>query len=232
MKTSLIIGTLLEILKVIPRTLFMAAVIMGAGIIFGTCIALIRRKAGKAVNAVLNLFLAYVRGTPMVVQMLIVYYSLPVLLAAMANGIFGTTLKSYDIPNVVSIYVPYIINVSFHQSEHIRGALKSVEKGQEEAALAMGLLPFQTFIRIVAPQALAVAIPGFVSYYMSVIKMLSLAFMLEVVDILAAAKLYASRVSVFTECYIAAALVYWVLSIIFTYLANWAEVRIRKGAKV
>lgn len=222
-------GAGLSILKVIPNTLFMAVIIMLSGIFLGTVIALLRRKECRLLNRFFDLCLAYVRGTPLVVQMLLVYYSLPGLLAFLGNTLFSMNLVEYDIPPKISIYVSYIFCVSVVQSENIRAALKSVEKGQWEAAWADGLNGFQTFTRIIAPQALAVAVPGFLSFYMSVIKMLSLAFMLEVVDIIAAAKLYATRVSSYTECYVMAALMYWILSIIFTFFAKKLEVKLQKG---
>lgn len=228
MNSDVLKGAALSIIKVLPNTLYMAAVIMLSGIFFGTVIALLRQKGSRPLNRLFDLALAYVRGTPLVVQMLLVYYSLPRILVFVGNSLFSLNLQGYDIPSKPSVYVSFIFCVSFVQSENIRAALKSVETGQWEAAWADGLTSFQAFMRIIAPQALTVAVPGFLSFYMSVIKMLSLAFMLEVVDIIAAAKLYATRVSIYTECYVMAALIYWILSIVFTFLAKKLEKKLQQ----
>lgn len=229
MKIDILRGALFAILKAVPRTLLLALIVVCVGILLGAVVAVIRMKRVKVLSQILAVLMAYLRGTPLVVQLFIVYYSLPYLLAGAANAMFGLELKAFDISPMVTIYFTYILYSMGYQSENIRGALLSVEYGQTEACLAVGMTEMQAMRRIVFPQALAVAIPNFFSFYIGTVKQTSLAFMFQVVDILAAAKIYSAQVDRYTECYIAAALIYWALGIVLTFLFGKWEQHAKKG---
>ena len=216
MKTDILMGAFAAIAKVVPYTLFTALVIMLAAICLGAVFALVRIKKIKIVSTVLGWLIGYVRGTPMIVQMFITYYSLPYAIAYVANTFFGMDLKYFDIPGIVTIYFSFILCQAGYQCEVIRGALSSIERGQMEAGYAVGMSERQTLMRIVFPQALSVALPSFFTHYMSTVKLLSLGFTLQVVDIMAAAKLYTAMTERYTESYLAAAVIYWVIGLCLT----------------
>lgn len=229
MQTKVLLGALFSILKAVPSTMFLAFVVLLFGILLGSAVAVVRMKNKGAANRLLTVLVAYLRGTPLVVQLFIVYNSLPRLLVWAANSMFGLGLKAFQISPMVTIYFTYILHAAGYQSENIRGALLSVGKDQAEACFAVGMSEFQAMRRIIFPQALAVAIPNFFTFYLSTIKQTSLAFMFQVVDILAAAKIYSAGVDRYTECYIAAALVYWALGIVLTFVFNRWESYSQKG---
>ena len=83
----------------------------------------------------------------------------------------------------------------------------------------------QAMMRIIFPQALAIAIPSFFTHYMSTVKLMSLAFTLQVIDIMAAARLYTSLTERYTESYIAAAVIYWLIGLGLTFVfGKWESV--------
>jgi His/Glu/Gln/Arg/opine family amino acid ABC transporter permease subunit len=197
-------------LKAIPRTLGTALLTVTAGIVFGAL--LVRARAGKCpiLSWPAAAFVSYMRGTPLVVQLYIIYYALP-RIVVFAGEIFTIAVDPNEIGPFIVVLITYSMNAAAFQSEIIRGALASVEYGQVDAARSIGMTSWQTFRRIVAPQALAVAIPQFGVAYVGMIKMLSLAYMVSFVDIMAQAKLEAALNFRYIESYLAAAIVYWIL---------------------
>ena len=165
MKIQLLYGAFLNILKAVPNTLLMALIIMISGILLGTVFAFVKLKRIPLLSQILGVLIGYIRGTPMIVQIFIVYYSLPYFLSWMINSIFGTELRYFDIPNLVTIYFSYILCTAGYQCEVIRGALASVESGQMEAGYSVGMTERQTLFRIVFPQALSVAIPSLIAIF-------------------------------------------------------------------
>lgn len=206
--------------KHLPFTLFLPAVTMAIGIVLGSLIAIIRLNSNKVVNAVLAVFVSFVRAVPAIVQVFIMYYSLPYLLAPILSTLTGSTVKPFDVSPYWTAYIFFIIYQTAFQSENIRGALLSVDKGQMEAAMAAGLSTYQAYKRIILPQAFAVAVPSFFTYYLHGIKGLALLFTIKIVDIFAAADLFAALYSRRTEPYIADAIIYWLLCIVLTVVFN------------
>lgn len=215
-----IIEAFLFIVKRLPVTLFIPAVTLAAGIVLGSVIAIIRLRSGKFVNAVLATGVSFVRAVPAIVQVFILYYSLPYLLASLLSSFTGSVVKPFDVSPYWTAYIFFIIYQAAYQSENIRGALLAVDKGQREAAMAAGLSTYQAYKRIILPQAFAVAVPSFFTYYLHGVKGLALLFTIKIVDIFAAADIFAALYSRRTEPYIADALLYWVLCIVLTLLFN------------
>lgn len=219
---------LLFIAEAIPNTLFMAFVSLFFGILLGSVIALIRiRSKNVIVNGFLTVFISFFRGVPSIVQLFIVYYSLPYLLAPLFTSILGHTVKPFDVSPYWTVYTTFILYNTVYQSENLRGALRSVDHGQYEAAVAMGMTPFCAFTRIVLPQAFVVAMPAFFTYYLKTIKLLALVFTVKVVDMFAKADIFSALYNRRPEPYIADAIAYWAVAILLTLFFNWWEKRLR-----
>ncbi len=219
---------LLYIMGAIPNTLFMAFVTMICAICLGSIIAVIRQNSGKLVNGIFAVIVSFLRGVPALVQLFIVYNSLPFLLAPIISTFAGHTVKPFDVSPYWTVYTTFILYMTAYQSENIRGALMSVDKGQYEAAVAMGMTPFHAFTRIVFPQAFIVALPSFFTYYLKTIKLLALVFTVKVIDMFAKADLFSALYNRRTEPYIADAIAYWGMAIILTFFFNWWEKRLRE----
>ena len=219
---------LLFIAKAIPNTLFMALVVMVCSIFFGAIIAVIRLNCNRFVDGIFTVFISFFRAVPALVQLFIVYNSLPFLLAPIISSFVGHTVKPFDVSPYWTVYATFILYITAYQAENIRGALRSVDKGQFEAAVAMGLAPHKAFTRIVLPQAFVVAMSSFFTYYLKTIKLLALVFTVKVVDMFAEADIFSALYNRRTEPYIADAIAYWAVAIILTFLFNWWEKKLRE----
>ena len=219
------------ILKHLPLTLFLPAVTLLIGIVLGSIIAIVRLRSNKLVNAVLAVVVSFFRSVPAILQVFIMYYSLPYLIAPILSVVTGSVVKPFDVSPYWTAYIFFIIYQTAYQSENIRGALLSVDKGQMEAALAAGLSYYQAYKRIILPQAFAVAMPSFFTYYLHGIKSLALLFTIKIVDIFAAADIFAALYSRRTEPYVADAIIYWLLCVVLTFVFNSWERRLSKGLR-
>ena len=219
------------ILKHLPLTLFLPAVTLLIGIVLGSIIAIVRLRSNKLVNAVLAIVVSFFRSVPAILQVFIMYYSLPYLIAPILSAVTGSVVKPFDVSPYWTAYIFFIIYQTAYQSENIRGALLSVDKGQMEAALAAGLSYYQAYKRIILPQAFAVAMPSFFTYYLHGIKSLALLFTIKIVEIFAAADIFAALYSRRTEPYVADAIIYWLLCVVLTFVFNSWERRLSKGLR-
>ena len=106
-----------------------------------------------------------------------------------------------------------VLSVSFaaYMGENIRGAITSVEKGQFEAGISIGLTPWQTICRVIIPQAARVAIPGMVNSFANLFKSTSLAFTVGILDMTSAVKNEVNLTYRYLEGYLALLIVYWVI---------------------
>lgn len=219
------------ILKHLPLTLFLPAVTLLIGIVLGSIIAIVRLRSNKLVNAVLAIVVSFFRSVPAILQVFIMYYSLPYLIAPILSAVTGSVVKPFDVSPYWTAYIFFIIYQTAYQSENIRGALLSVDRGQLEAALAVGLSYYQAYKRIILPQAFAVAVPSFFTYYLHGIKSLALLFTIKIVDIFAAADIFAALYSRRTEPYVADAIIYWLLCVVLTFVFNSWERSLSKGLR-
>ena len=219
------------ILKHLPLTLFLPAVTLLIGIVLGSIIAIVRLRSNKLVNAVLAVVVSFFRSVPAILQVFIMYYSLPYLIAPILSAVTGSVVKPFDVSPYWTAYIFFIIYQTAYQSENIRGALLRVDRGQLEAALAVGLSYYQAYKRIILPQAFAVAMPSFFTYYLHGIKSLALLFTIKIVDIFAAADIFAALYSRRTEPYVADAIIYWLLCVVLTFVFNSWERSLSKGLR-
>ena len=219
------------ILKHLPLTLFLPAVTLLIGIVLGSIIAIVRLRSNKLVNAVLAIVVSFFRSVPAILQVFTMYYSLPYLIAPILSAVTGSVVKPFDVSPYWTAYIFFIIYQTAYQSENIRGALLSVDRGQLEAALAVGLSYYQAYKRIILPQAFAVAMPSFFTYYLHGLKSLALLFTIKIVDIFAAADIFAALYSRRTEPYVADAIIYWLLCVVLTFVFNSWERSLSKGLR-
>ena len=117
------------------------------------------------------------------------------------------------------------MNEAAFMSETIRGALSSIDKGQREAGLSIGMTELKVMRRIVIPQAFRVALPGLSNSFISLIKGSSLGFTIGVIELMSEAKLISSRIM---EAYAAVLIVYWVVIALLTKGQKLLEQRINK----
>ncbi|MGG0816130.1 amino acid ABC transporter permease [Paenibacillus alvei] len=196
-------------------TLLITIVSMFFGLLIGLVVAVARLKGNKFIRNVARIYVSIIRGTPILVQIFIIYYGLPD---------FGITLGP-----LTAAFISLSINISAYLSETFRGAILSVSNGQTEAALSLGLSPWQTMWRVVLPQAARVAIPPMGNTFIGMLKETSLVSVVTVTELLRSAQLLIAQYYVAMPFFIAIALMYWVMSIGFSAILNRIEIRLSKA---
>ena len=202
-----------KLLKYLPVTLELAVVAMIFGLLFGLVLAIIKIKKVPVLNKIAVFYISIVRGTPILVQLYIAYFGIPMFFKYI-NLRFGTDFHVAEIPGFIYAAFAMAINESAYNAEIIRSALQSVSVGQIEAASALGMTYFQALRRIILPEAITVALPNIGNAFISVIKGTSLAFTCAVVEMTAEGKILGGMSYRYFEVYVSLAIIYWVITIV------------------
>src|SRR5471032_738765 len=203
----------LSILDAVPVTLAMALTIFIFSTLVGGLFALIEyRKIPVLRELVVVIFLAY--------------YGLPPALHFIAS-LFGVSYNAHSLPNWTIVIVALTACVAAFQAEVIKGALNSFDTGQSDAAHSLGYKNSQLFRRVMFPQVIIAAIPDLANSFMVIMKALSLAFAIEVVDIFAQAQLTAALNYYYLEAFLVAVVFYMVIAYVVTKIADKLEARLR-----
>lgn len=213
----------------LPVTLGIAIGSMLLGLLLGLVTALIKIYRVPVLGPISSVYVSFIRGTPLLVQIYLVYYGIPKVIYYLQNE-YGW-LQHVDV-NIIApefyVLLSFSINLGAYLSETIRSAIESVDRGQFEAAKAIGMKPTQMMIKIIFPQALTVAIPNLGNMFISTIKDTSLVFIIGVIDVMGQAKILGSRGLAFFEVYIAVSIIYWVVCIIIERVLVIVEKRARR----
>ena len=227
-KFDILVEDFFGILTVVPKTLALALLILVLSTSLGAILALIQQYKIPLLTQIISIFQSFLRGTPLVVLLYLMYYALPQI-SHFVLSLVGIDFNPHKLEPVVTVIVTFSLTLSTFQSEIIRGSFLAVNYGQIEAAHSLGYNFFQTFWRIIVPQAIVEAIPDLMNSYMVILKALSLAFLVTVVDIFAQAKLLGAMTFRYLEAFVAAAIIYWIICGSLTYLMNKYEARLRRG---
>lgn len=212
-------GQMPELLNKLPITLELALVAMLISLVLGLLLAIVRIKKIIVLEQLAKIFLSIIRGTPMIIQLYVAYYGVPLILQAF--GADNTIIRG--IPKIIYAFMALGIYQSAFTSETIRAAFISVNKGEIEAAHAMGMTYPQILFRIIIPEAAEVAVPGLVNSLIGLIKGTSLAFACGVIEITAQAQIISGRTYRYLEGYVALAIIYWVITFIIERLLKILE---------
>lgn len=222
---SYIWAALPDLLPYLWVTLYIVAFSVIGGSLFGFVLAAAKLSNNQLLRAVANAYTTVMRCTPAIVLLFLVYYGIP----AFAEGVFGIYLQ--DVSTGVFVVVTFSLQFAAMMSEVIRSSYLAIDKGQFEAAVSVGLTPFQAYRRIIFPQALVVALPNFGNGLISVLQEGALAYTIGFIDIVGKANLIiANNYGTHTlEIYIALAVIYWVLSISIEKLFAVLEKMLSRG---
>lgn len=207
-----------------PVTLEIVVFGFGFGAILALFLALIRIKKIPVISQIVRVFISFERGTPMLVQMLVVYYAFPLLLEAL----FDLDTRGWERLNYVII--TFILNEGAFLSETFRAAITAIPKVQTEAALSCGLTASQTFFRIVLPQSVRIAIPPMGLNLIGVFMSTSLVFMIGVIDIVGMAQAIGTRSGHSLESYLIIALLFVLVNQILTRAFRLLDKRLSYGS--
>ncbi|EPO7642017.1 amino acid ABC transporter permease [Pseudomonas aeruginosa] len=193
-------------------TVLFAAVSMVLGLILGFSVAVVRVTKVLVVSQIAAVYVSAFRGTPLLVQIFVLYYGLPsvgIEFTPVTAGILALTL-----------------NVAAYLSESMRGAILGIDKGQWEAGLSVGLTWGQTLWNIITPQALRLAVPSLSNSLISLIKDTSLISVITVTELMLATKEVIAETFQPLPLYLAAAGIYWLLSALFERVQKALENRL------
>lgn len=220
--------------QLLGRALYIVVVatILGfaLGIVFGFVLALARISRSKVLNRGVILFQELIRGTPLLVQLVYIYYVVPLLITCVGQ-LLGFSHFKCNFSPIVAGTLGLGINYATYIAEVIRSAIISIDGGQREAALALGLTPSQAMMRIVVPQAMKNSIPVFGNYLVMMVKDTSLMSYITAPEFLQTAKAYTSQTFLTIESYTILAVVYLVICIPLGILAKWIENRCSVGKR-
>ncbi|MPN22734.1 Glutamine transport system permease protein GlnP [bioreactor metagenome] len=205
----------------------MQATILGflLAILLGMLVAIGRLSNIKVITGPLYLFLELIRGTPLLVQLVYIYYVVPLLLNLLAS-LFGYK-TDVQIASLTAGILGLGINYGCYMSEVIRASILSIDRGQTEAALALGFGKYQALFRIVMPQALRSIIPSLGNYLVMMVKDTSLLAYVAVNELLLRTQTFASQTFLTIESYTFLALAYLIISIPLSYLVKRLETKLK-----
>lgn len=201
-----------QVLLYLPTTLLLAVVSMIFAMILGLVLALLRESKIKVLVKVIEFYISLFRGIPSLVQLFIIYFGLPQLFPALS-----------DLTAMSAAIIGFSLKTSAYMAEIFRAALASVDWGQTEAGLSIGMNRSQIYRRIVLPQAMLNALPATGNTFISLIKDTSVAFALGVSELFAEGKMIAAESLRFFETFLVVGLIYWLVIIVYSRLQNWLE---------
>ena len=183
------------------------------GLILGILLAVGRVYGNKFISSLCTAYVFFFRGTPLLVQLFILYYGLP------SIGIFFSPLTA--------AIIGFILCSGAYHSEYIRGAIQSIKGGQMMAAEALGMSRVQAILYIILPQALRRAIPGCSNEIIYLVKYSSLAFMVTLIELTGAGKIIASRYFMYTEVFLVVGIIYLLMVSVVTKFLDMLEKKLK-----
>ena len=206
--------------QIMPRLLEGAVVTLeltvcsiSLGFILGIALALGRLYGNRPVSLLCTGYIEFFRGTPLLVQLLILYYGLPpygIRLSSFVAGILGLGLNS-----------------AAYQAEYFRGAIQSVSQGEIMAARAIGMSRFKTIMNITLPQMLRIVIPSWSNELIYTLKYSSVAYMIGAPELMAQAKFIAADNFRYFEVFLVVAFIYLIAVVVLSRILSLVEKRVR-----
>ncbi|KAF3887917.1 MULTISPECIES: ABC transporter permease subunit [Nostocales] len=204
------------ILQGIPITLLFTVLSVFLGLIWGTVLSLFKISGIEPLGWFANAYTSIFRGTPLLLQLALVYYATP-------------QLTGYDIPALQAGVLTFTLNSGAYMSETIRGGIQAVDKGQREAAMSMGVPYWLMMWDVILPQALKNILPALVNETIGLLKDSALVSTIGVVEILRSAQIIGANKYIYFEPLLFAGLIYYVLVMGLTFGASALERRLRRS---
>lgn len=194
-------------------TLRYAAIAVAGGTVLGALIAILRLSNNKVADLISSIYVDVLRGTPLLVQMYIAYFFLPLVIPALNN-----------VEKEVTVLIALTLNSSAYVSEIIRGGINSVDIGQTEAARSLGMSASHTMTKIILPQAIKNILPSLANEYISMIKETSMAGTFMLYELMYTRTLLANKYLSWQPLFIIAG-IYLVMTLVLTNLVKLLERR-------
>jgi cystine transport system permease protein len=198
----------------VQGTIPLTAITFVLGLVLAVVVALMRLSGNWLVAGIARFYVSVIRGTPLLLQLFIVFFGLPSL---------GVTIDPWP-----SAIIAFTLNVGAYASESVRGAILAVPRGQWEAAMTVGMSRTTTLRRVVLPQAARIAVPTLGNTLISLVKDTSLASTITVTELFRRAQQIAAPSFEFFTLYGMAAVYYWVVCLVLSFAQTRLETRLSR----
>jgi len=199
-------------LETIRGTVPLALVTFVLGLVIALGIALMRLYGNRLVAAIARFYISVVRGTPLLVQLFVIFYGLPAI---------GVVLPPWP-----SAVIALSVNVGGYAAEIIRASILSVPRGQWEAGHTIGMSRAMTLRRVIVPQAARVSVPPLSNTFISLVKDTSLTSTILVTELFRQSQQIAAVTGEFMLLYLEAALIYWLVCLVLSFAQTRLERRL------
>lgn len=195
-------------------TVQVSAISVFMGLVIGSLVGLARISSVRPARAIASAYVEFIRGTPLLVQILIIYFGLPSL---------GITIQSKFLAGAIALS----INSGAYVAEIVRSGIQSIDKGQMEAARSLGMNYYHAMRFIILPQAFRRIIPPLVNEFIMLIKDSSLLAIIGMMELTKRAQNIQARTYNYFELYFAIALIYFLMTFTLSKVAGYVEGRTR-----
>lgn len=222
-----IVDSIPQLLPYLKVTVMVTALSVLFGTMLGFILAVAKIRKGKIAKKIAYGYTTAIRCTPSIVLLFMIYYGIPAISQSL-----GVNLD--DIDKAIFIVITFSLQFAGYMCEVIRTAYESVDKGQFEAAVSVGLSNVQAYKTIVFPQAVVVALPNFGNSFLELVKEGAVAYTIGLIDVMGKANLIiAGNFNAHSlEIYIALSIIYWVISIVAEQFFLKLEKVLSKGTQV
>lgn len=205
---DIIFTSIPALLPYLAVTLVVGVTSILTGSILGMLLAWAKLSGHKVIRALADGYTYIIRCTPSIVLLFIVFYGLPKFMEAE----FGIDMN--NLSRAIFVIITFTLLFGAYVSEVFRSAYETVDRGQYEAAVTIGLSPEQAFFRVMLPQAAVIALPNFGNSVINLMKESALAYTIGLIDLLGRTNLIISKNygAYGVELYVACLLIYWALS--------------------
>lgn len=206
-----IIGWMPALLKATGVTFSLSVLSVAAGLILSIFLALGKISPNKVISPLCSAYIFFFRGTPLLIQLFFIYYTLPQLVPA---------LNIQD--KFVAAWLAFTLNVAAYLAEIIRAAIQSIDKGQMEATKALGLSRHQAMRLVIIPQAFKRMVPPICNEFVMVLKDTSLVSIIALTDLTQQTKMIASN-KASALVYVPSMIIYLIMTGFFTFIFHKIE---------
>lgn len=227
MNYQFLMDTFFVALSGVPIALFVTIVALLIALPAGFLLALTRINKIPVIHRFAQVYVSFVRGTPIIIQIFIVYSSVPLLLSSLFTK-YHINMEVYDIHPIWYAFIVFSFSTTAILIEVFRSALSTVDKGQLEAAQSVGLTNLQAYRRVIIPQILVVAMPNICTATVNLIKATSLGYAMSLNEITLRAKVAANVGYNYVEAYIDIFIVYLILCSVVEYAFKLYEKRLAR----
>lgn len=229
---SLVIQSLPVLLMGAGKTLQITALAVAIGIVLGLTGGLCRLSKRKFFRFIGTCYVDFFRGTPLLVQILIVYFGLPQILRAIQDHLaqaYGFPVIFHNIPIFVASVISCSMNSGAYIAEIFRAAVQSIDKGQMEAARSLGMTHAQAMRYVILPQAFKWAIPPLGNEFIAMMKDTSLLSVIGFEELLRRGQLIVGETFDAFTIFLEVAFIYLVMTLAFSRLVDYLERRLKTG---